>query len=54
VLKRTVRILDDADIPWLWDGEWLKVEGDDTDDGGEPASTIEEVLDILIDGGYIE
>lgn len=51
-----LRILDDNGEVWLWDLDegWLKLEGDDTESGGEPVGGLADVLEFLIGGLYIE
>jgi hypothetical protein len=46
-------ITDDSGYEWAWNGERLLCVGDYTPGGGYPASTVKDVIEILVDGGYI-
>jgi hypothetical protein len=51
-----LRIVDDYGVTWLWNGEWIDVdyEGWGVNGSGYAADTFDEVVEVLIDGGYLE
>jgi len=49
-----LRILDDNDKIWLWDGTRIVFEGDDTENGGYAAASFNDVVILLLEGLYME
>jgi hypothetical protein len=60
IMKEPIlRINDDYGVPWLWDGEWLDLDWSQWTEprpagSGYPAFSLGVVIDILLDGLWIE
>lgn len=61
--KTKTKIIDANGYLWKWDGnrvymdlaeKEMKANGEDTTQNGYPASTLEDALKVLADGGYMQ
>lgn len=54
LLKKPIAVKDSLGLYWVWNGEIIRCEGDDTEGGGYWASSFSDAVALLIREGYID